>query len=1065
MKAVFLILLLVIVSGVTVESLDLTRVEDQKGRLVVQGVIDAIRSNCIFAGDRLFLRRLAKVQSNDGLDISTYRADYHGGIWQIDEGKYNHTKGCPGHLEKVCDKIQTKLNISWPSTTWRDLRKPLYSGLSASLYIMSKQNISSNITDGLPGGRGNQSIIWKNLFAPNKAASSFLNSIRSSDEDEMCTKAIDLAFIIDSSGSIGSRNFIKIKQFMTNVTDGLAIASDKTQIAVVKFSTYARLEFGLNRYSSRASVDRAINRIYYDRGWTNTARGIDYASNYVFAAGRGMRNNSVKVAVVVTDGRSNNPVLTAAQAPKLRAKGVIVFSIGIGKALVEELEAISSEPNCTHVFVLKDFTEIESIINEIQKRACRAQMVFENTPTSKRTNIKEKVIPFTGNETEVNIVVPALETSNLPPNSTNSTTVVTDVSCGVVYIYASYDSTHPSDALYTYSDVAEEGSRSVMTVRDDSGRPLYISYHGKKYNITATRRNVDCEHPTINSTVMQGKEPVNGGWTEYQEIGDRTECSATCGSGTQTRTITRSCTNPAPSKWGKDCSGLSTTTEEVECNTRPCPVDGGWSNYAEPRRTTLCSATCGTGSRTRTLIRTCTRPAPSNGGLDCQGNSTKTEVVNCNTQPCPVDGGWSEFKEFGSRTTCSASCGTGTQTRTLNRTCTNPAPANGGLDCDGDLTKTEVVNCNTHLCPVNGGWSEYVETGSRTVCSASCGTGTQTRTLTRTCTNPAPANDGLDCEGISTKSETVDCNTHLCPVNGGWSEYEETGSRTTCSASCGTGTQTRTLTRTCTNPAPAYGGLECDGDSTKTEVVNCNTHLCPVNGGWSEFEESGSRTPCSASCGTGTQTRTLTRTCTNPAPANDGLDCDGDSTKSEVVDCNTQICPGWSEFSDWADYDECNVYCGSGTIEQRRSRTCRGGVGCMGNSQETRTVECNTNSCVGVCRRNIVRYFSHARNAKRFYQCDNGIAKLRKCAPTTVWSQDALTCIFENVPVPPQPTTEAPDTECANNQLFVAHPTDCSKYYRCVFGRRSATPMSCAPGLAFNEAISNCDFIANVPRC
>ena len=48
-----------------------------------------------------------------------------------------------------------------------------------------------------------------------------------------------------------------------------------------------------------------------------------------------------------------------------------------------------------------------------------------------------------------------------------------------------------------------------------------------------------------------------------------------------------------------------------------------------------------------------------------------------------VDGGYSDFGDWSK---CSADCGEGTQTR--DRTCTNPAPANGGADCVGDSTET-----------------------------------------------------------------------------------------------------------------------------------------------------------------------------------------------------------------------------------------------------------------------------------------------------------------------------------------------------------------------------------------
>ena len=49
-----------------------------------------------------------------------------------------------------------------------------------------------------------------------------------------------------------------------------------------------------------------------------------------------------------------------------------------------------------------------------------------------------------------------------------------------------------------------------------------------------------------------------------------------------------------------------------------------------------------------------------------------------------LNGGWSRFGA------CSKACGGGTQSRT----CSNPAPANGGNGCTGDAIKA----CNTQAC-------------------------------------------------------------------------------------------------------------------------------------------------------------------------------------------------------------------------------------------------------------------------------------------------------------------------------------------------------------------------------
>ena len=55
---------------------------------------------------------------------------------------------------------------------------------------------------------------------------------------------------------------------------------------------------------------------------------------------------------------------------------------------------------------------------------------------------------------------------------------------------------------------------------------------------------------------------------------------------------------------------------------------GGWSAWSAY---SACNLSCGTGSKSRT--RSCTNPAPSNGGADCSGDSTET--ADCNTDPCP----------------------------------------------------------------------------------------------------------------------------------------------------------------------------------------------------------------------------------------------------------------------------------------------------------------------------------------------------------------------------------------------------------------------------------------------
>ncbi|XP_020627814.1 mucin-like protein [Orbicella faveolata] len=219
---------------------------------------------------------------------------------------------------------------------------------------------------------------------------------------------------------------------------------------------------------------------------------------------------------------------------------------------------------------------------------------------------------------------------------------------------------------------------------------------------------------------------LNGGYTIWNGWG---ACSSDCGEGIRIRT--RTCTNPIAGRFGKTCLqlGLGEPQEEEKCKLKECPIDGGFTDWGEYG---VCSKPCGTdGVKKRT--RTCTNPLPQFGGKPCEGTSEETQP--CNVKPCPVDGA---FSEWGSFEDCDKTCGSGIKRRT--RTCTNPPPSHGGKNCEGAVDQVE--ECNTQPCPVNGAFSAWSEFGS---CSVSCGSGVQARN--RTCSQPAPAHGGKDCEG------------------------------------------------------------------------------------------------------------------------------------------------------------------------------------------------------------------------------------------------------------------------------------------------------------------------------
>ena len=153
--------------------------EEANGTEVVDDVISRIDNSGIFPPNHGFLRRIAWVESRFGNHSDTFRNDYHGGIWQVDEIGFNDTQDTSAHsnLIRKYELIQEKFNIDWRSVTWEDLRKPLYSGLAARLFL-------SNVVEPIPSDLCGQATYWKKHYnkSGSGTASKFVRDVNKLEE-------------------------------------------------------------------------------------------------------------------------------------------------------------------------------------------------------------------------------------------------------------------------------------------------------------------------------------------------------------------------------------------------------------------------------------------------------------------------------------------------------------------------------------------------------------------------------------------------------------------------------------------------------------------------------------------------------------------------------------------------------------------------------------------------------------------------------------------------------------------------------------------------------------------
>ena len=186
----------------------------------------------------------------------------------------------------------------------------------------------------------------------------------------------DVIFIMDSSGSISAADFQRQLRFVGDVINEFFIGADHTRVGAVSFSNWAFLDFYLDTYTDQGSIQAALGKIKQVRGDTNTPSAISYTRDVMFTATHGARQNVSHIAIIMTDGKSNEPKVTAKEAAKMRMYGIHVFAVGIGNGVdMEELHALATPPTVNNVFHVDDYIALPTIKDKLAIKTCGGNII------------------------------------------------------------------------------------------------------------------------------------------------------------------------------------------------------------------------------------------------------------------------------------------------------------------------------------------------------------------------------------------------------------------------------------------------------------------------------------------------------------------------------------------------------------------------------------------------------------------------------------------------------------------------------------------------------------------
>ncbi|KAI7798408.1 putative collagen alpha-1XIV chain-like, partial [Triplophysa rosa] len=293
-----------------------------------------------------------------------------------------------------------ELSPSMLSVTWKepkgqfDVYKLVYStdpgGFERELSVSKKESKaviqgfdpSKEITVRITAVRGTEQS--KPLMATYTGSGSEVSEVSvrqdpSDSEDDnqitevdifMCkTPAVaDIVILVDGSWSIGRINFRLVRMFLESLVKAFSVGSEHTRIGLAQYSGDPRIEWHLNTHRTKESVIDAVKNLPYKGGNTLTGLALMYILENSFKPESGSRTDVPKIGILITDGKSQDDVQFPAQS--LREAGIELFAIGVKNADENELRAIASPPEDTHVYNVADFSVMSSIVEGLTRAVC-----------------------------------------------------------------------------------------------------------------------------------------------------------------------------------------------------------------------------------------------------------------------------------------------------------------------------------------------------------------------------------------------------------------------------------------------------------------------------------------------------------------------------------------------------------------------------------------------------------------------------------------------------------------------------------------------------------------------
>ncbi|XP_039192174.1 collagen alpha-4(VI) chain-like isoform X2 [Crotalus tigris] len=177
----------------------------------------------------------------------------------------------------------------------------------------------------------------------------------------------DIVFLLDSSNSMGSANFEKVKKVIVQIVEQLDIGSKKYQIGLAQYSEGGKVEFLLNRYKTKKDILNHIQQsTVFMGGPLKTGSALRFLREVYFVekAGSRLRQGTPQFTVIFSSAKSEDDVKKPAK--ELKEMGVNIATVDVLHSDKKEMKMIATSPLVYQIDDIEDLVRVQKIIDIVE---------------------------------------------------------------------------------------------------------------------------------------------------------------------------------------------------------------------------------------------------------------------------------------------------------------------------------------------------------------------------------------------------------------------------------------------------------------------------------------------------------------------------------------------------------------------------------------------------------------------------------------------------------------------------------------------------------------------------